>query len=160
MVLGEVVFQVGQQLGELLGEIVGRGLAAVALQGERRQRVGAGGAAEAEVDPPRKQRGEDREGLRHLERAVVGQHDAARTDADAVGGGGDRPDQDLGAGTGQHRTAVVLGDPVAMKAKRIGEARQVELLCSAWAPVEPSEIGDWSRTERSMSLMLERPKCR
>ena len=57
MVLGQAVVEVGEQLGELLGEVVGRGLAAVALQGEGRQRVGAGGAAEREVDAAGEQAG-------------------------------------------------------------------------------------------------------
>ena len=59
VVLRKVVLEVGQQLGQLLWEVVGRGLAAVALQRERGQRVGAGGAAEAEVDPAGEQGGED-----------------------------------------------------------------------------------------------------
>ena len=50
---GQPVVEVSQQLGELLGEVIGRGLAPIALQGERRQRVGAGGAAEREVDAAR-----------------------------------------------------------------------------------------------------------
>ena len=43
----EAVVEVREQLGELLGEVVGGGLTAVALQGERRHRVGARGAADA-----------------------------------------------------------------------------------------------------------------
>ena len=51
-VLGGQVLEVGEQLGELLGEVVGRRLAAVALQREGGQRVGARGAPEREVDAP------------------------------------------------------------------------------------------------------------
>ena len=50
VVRGQLVLEVAQQLGELLGEVVGRGLAPVALQGEGGERVGAGGAAQREVD--------------------------------------------------------------------------------------------------------------
>ena len=60
---GKRVVEVGQELGQLLGEVVGRGLAAVALQRERRHRVGARGAADAEVDAAREQAGEHAEGL-------------------------------------------------------------------------------------------------
>ena len=95
--LGNRVLEVGEQLGELLREVVGRALAAVALKRVRRGRVGAGRPAEPEVDPPRVQPGEHAERLGHLERAVVREHHAAAADADALGGGGDRPDQHLGA---------------------------------------------------------------
>ena len=47
----QLVFDQGEQLAELLGEVVGRGVTAVALEREHRHRVGAGRAAEAEVDP-------------------------------------------------------------------------------------------------------------
>ena len=53
VVLGQAVLEVGEQLGELLREVVGRGLATVALERERRQRIGARGAADPEVDPSR-----------------------------------------------------------------------------------------------------------
>ena len=55
MVVGQVILEVGQQLGQLLGEVVGSGLAAVALERERGQRIGPGGAADPEVDPTRVQ---------------------------------------------------------------------------------------------------------
>ncbi len=123
---GQAVVEVGQQLGELLGEVVGGGLAAVALERERRQRVGAGGASQSQVDPAREQPGQHREGLGHLERAVVGEHDSAAADPDAAGGRRDRPDQRLGAGAGQHRATVVLGHPVAVIAERVGQPGQVD----------------------------------
>ena len=126
MVGGQRVVEVGEQLGQLLGEVVGGGLAAVALERERRQRVGAGGTSEPEVDPARVQRREDRERLGHLERAVVGQHHTAAPDPDRLGRGGDRADQHLGARPGEHRAAVMLGDPVAVVAERVGQPREVE----------------------------------
>ena len=126
MVLGEVVVEVREQLGQLLGEVVGRGLTAVALERERGHRVGAGGPAEAEVDPAREQAGEDRERLGDLERAVVGQHHAAAPDPDALGGGRDRADQRLGARAREHRASVVLGDPVTVIAELVGEPGEVD----------------------------------
>ena len=50
---GQVVLDVGEQLGELLGEVVGHRPAAVALQRERGQGVGARRAAEGQVDAAR-----------------------------------------------------------------------------------------------------------
>ena len=45
------VLDQGEQLAELLGEVVRRGVTAVALERQHRHRVGAGRAAETEVDP-------------------------------------------------------------------------------------------------------------
>ncbi len=51
-----------------------------------------------------------------------------------------------GARPGEHRPAVVLGDPVAVVAERVGQPREVERVGERCGPVEPAEIGDWSRT--------------
>ncbi len=126
MIGRQVVIEVGQQLRELLREVVGRGLAAVALQREGGQRIGAGRTADAEVDAPREQPGEDAEDLGDLEGAVVGQHHAAAADADPRGGRGDRPDQHLRCGTGEHRPAVVLGDPVAVIAEAVRQSGELD----------------------------------
>ena len=57
-------------------------------------------------------------------------------------GGRDRADQHLRARAGEHRPAVVLGDPVAVVAEAVGQPREVDRVrCSACAPLEPSEIG-------------------
>src|SRR3954468_3428541 len=122
----EAVVVVREELGELLGEVVGRGLPAVALEGERRHRVGARRAPDAEVDAAGVQPGEDAEGLRDLQRRVVREHHAAAADAYALGRRGDRPDEDLGARAGERRPAVVLGDPVAVVAEGVGQPREVD----------------------------------
>src|SRR5271168_1049026 len=57
MVRGKPVVEISEQLGELLREVIRRRLAAIALQGEGGQRVGAGGATEREVDATREQSG-------------------------------------------------------------------------------------------------------
>jgi hypothetical protein len=84
--------QVAAQLRELIDEAVGRGGA----QRHRRAHVGTGGATEAEIYAVRMQRLEHREALRHRQRRVVGQHHAARADADALRVGGEMGDQHLG----------------------------------------------------------------
>ena len=126
MVDGQPLVEVPEQLLELLREVVGARLAAVALQGERGQRVGAGGAPEREVDASGEQAGEQAEGLRDLQRRVVREHHPAAADADPLGGRGDRPDQGLGARPGEHRPAVVLGHPVAVVAEPVRELREVD----------------------------------
>ena len=55
----------------------------IALQRERRQRIAARRAADREVDAIAVERAQHAEVLGDLERAVVGQHDAAAADADA-----------------------------------------------------------------------------
>ena len=46
-----------------------------------------------------------------------------------------------GLGPATIGAAVVLGDPVAVVAEPVGQLGEVEVLRSASAPVEPSEIG-------------------
>jgi hypothetical protein len=60
----------------------------VSAQREHGQLVGAGCAAEAEVDPPGMQPGERPELLRDHERCMVREHDPAGADADRAGTGG------------------------------------------------------------------------
>ena len=126
MVRREAVLEVGEQLGELLAEVVGEELPPVALEREDRLRVGAGRAADAEVDAVAVQPAEDAERLGDLERAVVRQHHAAAPDPDAGRRRRDRADQDLGRAAGEHRCAVVLGDPVALVPEPLGEAGEVD----------------------------------
>ena len=80
---------------------------------------------------------------------------AAAADPDPDVAARDRADQGLRAGAGEHRSAVVLGNPVSVVAELVGEAREISVLASASAPVEPSEMGDWSRTE-TFALMVPR----
>src|SRR5205085_805793 len=71
-------------------------------------------------------RREDREPLGTLEGAGVGAHPSAAANADVSRGGRDRTDQRLGARAREHRTAVVLGYPVAVIAELVGEPSEVE----------------------------------
>ena len=73
--------EVGQQLGELLGEVVGAERVGAAAQRASGAGVGAGRAADAEVDAAGVQRVERAELLGDHERLVVGQHHAAGSDA-------------------------------------------------------------------------------
>ena len=115
-----------EQLDQLLDEVVGCGLAAVALEREHRHRVGAGRAAQPEVDALGVEAAQRTERLGHLQRAVVRQHHAAAADPHAARARGDRADQHLGRRAGERRRRVVLGDPVAVVAERVGQLREVE----------------------------------
>jgi hypothetical protein len=71
------------QFGNVARE-VGFALDPVAAQGAHRVAVGARRAAEPEVDAAGVELGQCAEGFGDHQRRVVGQHDAARADADAV----------------------------------------------------------------------------
>src|SRR6476620_2948653 len=55
---------------------------------------------------------------------MIGQHDAAGTDANALRATGHMPDQDSGGGAGNSRHAVVFGEPEALVAQALGLLRQ------------------------------------
>jgi hypothetical protein len=96
------------------------------VHGARGHRIGAGGAPHAEVDPSGMERFEGVKRLRDSQRRVVGQHDAARADADPRGCRGDVLDQDLGGRARDAGHAVVLGKPVAHVAELFDPPRQVD----------------------------------
>ena len=79
-----------------LEEIVALAAIQPAAQRVRGGAVGAGRAAEAEVDAAGKQRLQRPEALGDDQRRVVGQHDAAGADADVRRHRGDLPDHQLG----------------------------------------------------------------
>ncbi len=112
-------------LGEPADGVVGDAAGPVA-QRERRHRVGAGSAAEAEVDPARVGGLQERELLGHHQRRVVRQHDAAAADPDPLGGAGHHRHQHRRVGGGDGRHVVVLGQPVPAVAEGVRGAREVE----------------------------------
>jgi hypothetical protein len=126
MARGQAIAEVGEQLGKLPRKVIRCGLPPVTLKREGGRRVRAGGAAEPEVYATGRERREHAEALGDLERAVMRQHDAAASDADARCRGSDGSNEDFRAGAGQHRRSVMLGDPVPVIAQPIGEAREIE----------------------------------
>ena len=114
------------QLVEALEEVILLADALAAAQRVGRGRIGAGRAAEAEIDTAGKKRLQNLEALGHHQRGVVGQHHAAGADAQMRRNGGDLPDHDIGGGTGDRRQIMMLGHPVAQIAQGVGEPRQIE----------------------------------
>jgi hypothetical protein len=95
MIVGRLVAVVthpAHQLDEVARERV-RGHVGGAPQRRRRQRIGAGGTPDAEIDAPGVQRLEHGELLRDHERGVVGEHHAAGSDVDGRRGRGEVGDQ-------------------------------------------------------------------
>jgi hypothetical protein len=96
------------------------GSGAVAHAGEAR--------TPAEVDAAGVQRLEHPELLGHLQRAVVLEHHPTRAHPQALGAGGDRPDEHFRTRAGQRRRGVVLGQPVAPIAEPVAQLGQLERL--------------------------------
>jgi hypothetical protein len=120
------VLDIGQQLLELVTKVVRRHLTTIALQRQRGQRVGPGGSSQREIDAPREQPAQEAEAFGDLQRTVVRQHHATAADSKAAGQRCDRTDQRLRARSREHRATVVFGDPVAVVAERLSQARKVD----------------------------------
>ena len=88
--------------------------------------IGARRAAEPEIDAAGKERRQRAELLRHLQRRVVRQHDAAGADANGRRAGADMRDQHRGGGAGDARHVVMFGEPEAVVAPPLGVLREVE----------------------------------
>jgi hypothetical protein len=85
--------EVRRQFRELLREVVGSQRCGAPAQGAGGALVGAGRPADTEIDPAGVQRVEHAELLGDDQRLVVGQHHAARADADPRGDTGEVGDQ-------------------------------------------------------------------
>ena len=85
-----------------------------------------GRAPDAEVDAAGRERLQRGELLGHDERGVVRQHDSAGADPDAAGAGGRGGDEHRGSRRRDGRHVVVLGEPVAPVAERVGALRDGE----------------------------------
>ena len=125
MAFGKLAVLEQQQFLEAFQEVVAAGILLAPPQHVRGHLIGAGCAPEAEIDAARKQRLENFEPFRHHQRRMVRQHDAARTDADAPGRGGDLADHDLGRRACDRGQVVMLRHPVAVIAEPIGKAREI-----------------------------------
>ena len=127
---------------------------AVLSQGARCERIGAGGAAQPEVDPPRIERLQRAEMFGDDQRGVVGQHDAACSDPDRLGRSGDVPDQHAGRRTADPAHIVVLGQPVAVIAQFFGAAglvaHQAERFCRVAVLADRGEIEDRERYHQAL----------
>ena len=109
-----------------LEEIVALAAIEPAAQRIRRGAIGAGRAAEPEIDPAGKQRLQHLEALGHHQRRVVGQHHAAGADPDVAGHRGDLPDHQIGRRARDRSQIVMLGQPVPDIAELIDMARQID----------------------------------
>lgn len=123
------------------------GAVEIAAQGACGGLVGAGCTAQAQVDALRIQRSQRAELFGHMQRGVVGQHDAAGAHTDGLGAAGDMADQYGGGGAGDARHVVVLGQPVALIAPALGVLGQIEHVGEGWVVSLPSQTGARSSTE-------------
>jgi len=119
--------EIRQQLGDLPVEFLAH---VPAAQRAHRERIGAGRAAQPQVDASRIKGFQRADLLGHDERRVVGQHDAPGAHADRAGVARDVPHQHDGRRARHAFEVVVLGDPVAQVAPALGglgeEPRRLE----------------------------------
>ena len=126
MIIGLGVVQVVDDVPYLLREVTDvLGHAGIG-QGRRGNLVAAGGATDAQVDAVRVKRVQDPKGFGHFEGAVVRQHHASGTDADALGVRCDLAHHDLGSSAGEIGQVMVLGHPIALVTHLFGGDRQLD----------------------------------
>ena len=135
------------ELEDVLREVLGVRRQAA----KRRQRllVGAGRAAEAQIDASGKQRRQRAELFGDDVRRVVGQHDAAGADADGRRPGGEVRDHERRRGGRHRRHVVVLSHPDAAEPQRLDVAchlaRLVEGIPAGAALANAAELEDRER---------------
>ena len=122
--------------------------------------VGAGRAAEPEIDPAGVQRLQRAELLGDHQRRVVGQHDAAGADADRRRAPGHVADRHRGRRAGDAGHVVVLGQPVADVAPASACRARSREWRNASPGVPPSGTGARSRIESGVFAMLPRLRLR
>ncbi len=146
--VGEVAVQEVGELGELAREVVGA-VGESAAQGAGGGLVGAGGAAEAEVDPAGVQGLQQAELLGDGQRRVVGEHHAAGAEPEGAGVRAEVGEQHGGDGGGHAWHAVVLGDPEPVVAQALGAAGEFggggERLGGGVAGADGGEVEDRER---------------
>ena len=122
------ILEKAHQVDDLLGVVANVANAARVRERRGSPLIAARGAAEPEVDAARVEELEHAEVLGHLERTVVGQHDAAAAHANVLRARGDLADQDLGTRRRDARQIVVLGNPEAPVAEGFGAFGEFGLL--------------------------------
>jgi hypothetical protein len=125
VVLRPAAGEEAEQVHQLVGEVVGGQRLRRAAQRGRRDLVGAGRAADAEVDPAGVERLQHAELLGDHQRHVVGQHDAAGADPQGGGRVGDVADQHRRRGARDAGHVVVLGHPEPVVPEAFGVLGQV-----------------------------------
>ncbi len=97
---------------------------AVATQCAHRGAIGARGTAQPKIDAPGEERLKGAELLGDHQRSVIGQHDPARADPDALGGRRDVLDDQCRSRGRDVRHVVVLGEPQPGIAQSVCRLRQ------------------------------------
>jgi hypothetical protein len=126
VVVGCLLGEVGLEIRELSGEVRRRQPVGGAPQCPRRCPVGAGSAADPEVDPSGVQRLKGAELLRHGQRRMVGEHHPARADPDRVRRRREPAGQDGRGRAGDAGQVVVLRHPVPGETQALGVPGQID----------------------------------
>ncbi len=146
-----------RQFMQPLEKVVALAAIEPAAQRVRGGAVGARRAAEPEIDPAGKQRLQHLEALGHHQRRMVRQHHAAGADPDTAGHRGDLPDHEVGRGARHRGEVVMLGQPVADIAQRVGMARQIDAVAQRRGrPGAGGDDGEVEDRERNHGINLVR----
>ena len=113
------------QLQNIAGKVLG-GARNIPPQRLRRALIGAGRTAKTEIDAVAVKRLQRAELLGDDQWRVIGQHDAARSDADRPGARGNGADHHGGRGAGDARHVVMFGQPEPLVAPPFGMLREIE----------------------------------
>lgn len=153
-------FEVAQQLHD-----IGRKFLGILVGAAKRTRgglIGAGSASEAEIDAPGIQASQRAELLGNLQRSMVRQHDAARTDADVRRTTGHMADQHRCCSAGDSRHVVMFGEPVAAVAESFGIACKIQRIGESLRSV--AAFGDGRKIENGKwnhgGVLVEHPTKR
>ena len=116
--------------------------------------IGAGSAAQTEINPSRIKRFERAKLFGDYQRRMVRQHDAAGADADSRCSASEITDDDGGGGAGNARHVVMFGNPVARVSEASACCARSSDSLSASRGVSPRTTG--TRSSMEMGTMINR----
>jgi hypothetical protein len=117
--------QQGLQFHDIMGKILG-GRGQIPAQRARGTLIGAGCAAEPEIDAAPVKRFQRTELLCDDQRRMIWQHHAARSNTNGPGAAGDIADHHRGRSAGDAGHIVMLGKPEPLVIPAFGVLRQIE----------------------------------
>src|ERR1700677_2907592 len=98
-------------------------MAAIPLQGVGDSGAGPWSAAQAQINSAGVEAAQHGKRFEYLERAIVRQHDAAATHANALRGCRYRANHHFRTVAGQAKRTVMFGEPVTVVTQAVGQAR-------------------------------------
>ena len=157
MAVGKRAVEMRDEILDLLRKMPRVGKAA-AGDGVRRARIATGRASEPEIDAAGIKRFQHAKRLGDAKRAVVGKENAASAHAHAARLRAKARKENLRTRIGERGDGVVLGEPVAVIAERIGTPRERERLLDGAAralPVDHRGLVE-NRKAHGVAMLMDR----